>query len=223
MRKSALIFLASRSTTAVALSFAVCAAGWTPAAIAGRPPPPQDDVSQVDCAKLASLPNPPMTRDACEAMKASMMSMQAGMNSGAGARPGDDAMTCDDIKAELASQPGFTGVSAEHRAEAASASQNLQTTAAKVEAEAAAEQAKETATTASAASAAGVPGVGAAAAAANTASSAAASAKAKAELMPAEQQAFNSGAASMSDLSSQMAANPRLGRLFQLAQNKNCH
>jgi hypothetical protein len=183
------------------------------------------DPSQMNCQQLAGMPNAPMTVESCEAMKAQLSGLQANVNSGAGARPGDEAMTCDQLRAELTAQQGFTGVSAEHRAQGQAAAAEFQSQERKVQAESAALAAQETATSAaaSAATAFGGNAAGAAAGAANEARNAAFSAHAQAELAPSQRRMMDSAATSIGDLDQQMAANPRLGRLFQLAQQKNCH
>jgi len=184
------------------------------------------DPSQMDCGRMASMPNAPMSAESCEAMKAQMTGLQTNMNSGAGAKPGDEDMSCDQIRAELAAQKDFTGVSAQHRAEGTAAATEFQSKERQVRREATALQAEEAATTAAASAAGMLPGgaaAGMAVAAANQARNEAFGRHAQAELRPSEERMFNSTTNEMGDLNSAMAANPRLGRLFQLAQQKNCH
>jgi hypothetical protein len=58
----------------------------------------------MDCAQLASMPNAPMTADACEKFKASQQAYTAAAADPGAARPGDEQMTCMQITAELKQQ-----------------------------------------------------------------------------------------------------------------------
>ena len=159
----------------------------------------------MNCDAIASMPNSPMTREACEQMKASAMSMQGSMNDPAGMRPGDDDMTCDQIKAELMTQH-FSGVSAAHAQEGQAAAKDFQAKNKQIQGEVAAAVVQETAVSE----------------AANNATNAALDAHAKAVLTPAEQRMMSSTATSMNDVAQGMQSNPRAARLSSLAMRKNC-
>jgi hypothetical protein len=66
-----------------------------------KPANPQGGAQTVDCARLAAMPNAPMSYDTCQKMMSSAAAMQGAMNDPAGQRPGDEAMTCDQVKAEI--------------------------------------------------------------------------------------------------------------------------
>ena len=188
-----------------------------------RRPPPQSSSQQIDCDMVAANPGSGMDKATCEQMKQVAATYDAAKNDPAGARPGDDQMTCDQIKAELRTQQ-MNGPSAEHLAEARSAGQEFQTKQAQVNAEGMALVAKETAAGAatSAASAFAPNAVGGAAAAAQTAENQAFDAHARAEMQPAERRTNAATAALVGDMAPQMAANPRLAHLMDLGNQKHC-
>lgn len=104
----------------------------------------------MDCAALDAMPRAPLTREACEAYKASGLQLGQAMGDAAGARPGDGAMTCDQIAAELQALD-VTGVSAGNAAEAQAAAGQLRRTQQQAQSAAAAMAARQTAETAAAA------------------------------------------------------------------------
>ena len=77
------------------------------------------------CDQLASMPNPPMSVEACRAMAQSAAAMQHALGQPGGERPGDEAMTCADIEAELKTIEGV-GVEPQTSSEAAAAGGELQ-------------------------------------------------------------------------------------------------
>ncbi|HEY2357517.1 MAG TPA: hypothetical protein VGH86_08705 [Phenylobacterium sp.] len=180
----------------------------------------------VDCAKIASMPNAPMTLEACLKMTNSATSMQRSMNDPAGMRPGDEAMTCDQIKAELMTSGGIQ-MNRGHVAQAQSAATDFQTKQAQVQRESQALVAEETATNAAASAAGNVPFAGKAAQAAadakNTAESNAFNAHAQKTLNPAQQALSGSTATLASDMAANLQNDPRKARLISLAGAKNCH
>ena len=177
------------------------------------------------CNQLKSMPNAPMTYDQCMQMAASQSAMQSAQNDPAGMRPGDEAMTCDQIKAEFMANGGLH-VDQAQAAQGQAAAKDFQTKNQQIQAEAMAMEARESATAAATTAAAYTPFGGAAAAAAQAqqqADQAALNAKAQKELVPAQQRMVSSTTSTMSDISAQMQANPRQARLMSLAQEKNCH
>jgi hypothetical protein len=78
----------------------------------------------VDCDVVASASG--MDKATCESPNQAQSSYYAAQHDPAGARPGDDEMTCDRIKAELMSQP-VSAPPAEHAAEAQAAVTDVRT------------------------------------------------------------------------------------------------
>jgi len=78
----------------------------------------------VDCRQLAAMPHAPISVETCEAQKAAFGRLGAAMDTSGGERPGDAAMSCEQIIAELQSSD-FSGVSAETAAESAAAGEEL--------------------------------------------------------------------------------------------------
>ena len=109
-------------------------------------PPAQQQQQPTDmaatCAQLKAMPNSPMTYDQCIQMAASQQAMQAAQNDPSAMRPGDEAMTCDQIKAEFAANGGLN-VDKTQVAQAQTAGQNLIAANNQVEADARAMQARE--------------------------------------------------------------------------------
>ncbi len=58
----------------------------------------------MDCAKLASMPNAPMSLEACERLQVSQQANAHAASNPAAARAGDDQMSCTEITAELKQQ-----------------------------------------------------------------------------------------------------------------------
>src|SRR5579871_469754 len=177
------------------------------------------------CAQLRSLPNPPMSYEQCLQMMQAQQQMQAATTDSSAARPGDEAMTCEQIKAEFVANGGLN-VNKQEITNGQAAAQDFQAKNAEIQAEAKAMAAKETVTDAAAAAAAYTPLGGAAAAAAQAQSVAdqtALNARAKQELLPAQQRLTSAAVAETSDIAAQIQANPRQARLIGLAERKNCH
>jgi hypothetical protein len=179
----------------------------------------------VDCAKIASMPNAPMTLEACLKMVGSAASIQRSMNDPAGMRPGDEAMTCDQIKGELMASGGVP-MNRTHVAQAQSAATDLQTRQAQVQKEGQALAAQESATNAAASSLAAVPYAGKAAQAAadakNTAEQNAFNTQAQKKLAPSERALSGSTATLTSDMAANLQNDPRKARLISLAGKKDC-
>ena len=193
----------------------------------GRKPPPASPTAapRIDCAALARMPNAPMTQQTCEAMMQQATTIQGSMASGKGARPGDAAMTCEAIKAELAVQQNV-GVSRQHLAENQQASSDYIARQKKIDAQSKALMAQQTATSVAGAALSVIPGVGNAAATAVAASNAAQSqafaARANAEMTPARQRMLAATTGSLGDVAQSMQENPRFARLAALMQEKRC-
>lgn len=138
------------------------------------------------------------------------------------ARPGDEAMTCDQIIAEMRTLQ-VSGVSAATASEAQAAGTAMQAEIDRQRAAAAAEMAAQTAATA-AASAATAGGVQAAdQALLNAQIAAQARAMANTERMrPVRERTEAANAAATGELMASIQANPRFGRLISLAGAKGC-
>lgn len=200
------------STVLVLLALAPPASAQGPASM-----PP------VDCKAMAAQTGGRMSQAQCEQQFGGYAAMLDAMNQPGGRRPGDEAMTCDEIVAELRATPA-PGVSREHAAEGKAAADDYQARMARLQAEAAAASAAQTGANVAAAAAGAVVGNAAsgAAMASQAATQQAFNAKARAEIDPAVARMQAANVASMGDVTRMMQANPRLGRLVQLAGAKDC-
>ncbi|HVP66175.1 MAG TPA: hypothetical protein VMT17_02815 [Anaeromyxobacteraceae bacterium] len=183
--------------------------------------------NQMDCDQLATIPNAPMSVETCKQM---MGAMQQG-NGPAGARPGDENMSCSDIKAEMKTMTGV-GISDAQRKENATASSEHQALIAKQQAQVTEFAAEATAATQAAAAADMATQVvtgglvhGKAAQATAEAYQARADAMGKQmaeERKPSQDRVMNAASASTKELSQGMQSNPRFSRLIQLGIAKDC-
>ena len=153
---------------------------------------------------------------------ATAVSLDQGANAGAAARPGDEQMSCDAIVAEMKTLQ-VSGVSAENRAEAKAAGEAMRAESDRQMAAAAEQMAAQTAATAaaSAATAAGVQGADAALLAGQVVAQAQ-GARNKAQMDLKRERAQEAVGAATADLQASMQANPRFGRLIELAGSKGC-
>jgi len=194
------------------------------AAVASLPGPALAQVPttapKVDCKAIAAQSAGRMTQAQCEQQFGGYAAMIEAMNQPGGERPGDASMTCEQIAAELTATPA-QGVSREHAAEGTAAAEDYKARMARLQAEAATASAAQTGANVAAAA---VPGNAASGAAMTSqmATQQAFNAKAKAEIDPAIARMQSANAASMGDVTRMIQANPRLGRLIQLAGAKNC-
>lgn len=175
------------------------------------------------CAQLAAMPNPPMSADACRAMVDMATRMDAATDDPSARRPGDDALTCAAIFAELQGVAGV-GISAATRDRAATLSVEGEALANRQAGELSAFMV-ETQAMGMAAGAIGAvtPNfVGAAIAAAWQARLAAFAASNVAAQAPLRAQTSDVVRASMEELNQSIMANPRFARLGQLAMQKQC-
>jgi len=194
-----------------------------------NPPPPQpnsqDPASM--CAQMTSMPNPPMSYEACMQMAGSVQAVQtAGSNSNtAGARPGDDAMTCDQIKAEIVADGGFH-LDKGKVTDAQAANQTLMGKTRQLQVEGTAMATRQSAENLAVGAASLTPAGGDmndAMDAKHDAEQQQFNAHAQQVLNPATNRAMSANAGMMNDVASQMQANPRVARLMQLGGQKNCH
>lgn len=180
-------------------------------------------ISAADCEQLAKMPNAPISVETCKAM----MGMAAGMDAAAGdpgaQRPGDNAMTCPQIFAELQTMAGV-GISDLNVAKSDAVVKDGVALANR--------QATELSTFMIASFALG-QAMGAASmvmpsfvahaiAMAWSAQFVALGVKAQAEQAPVNARMSEVIQSSSAELMQSMQANPRFGRLMQLAMAKEC-
>ncbi len=187
--------------------------------------------SSMDCAKIASMPNAPMSVEACEKMQSSQQIYNQAAADPSASRPGDDQMTCPQITAELKQQQ-YTAPDKTKVAEATATVNKQEEIIHKEHANMLKMQAEDQSAVA-------------AATAADTATELATGglvrgralnavektldAKHKAnnervirEDLPVTQQMTSQTAGLGSDFAQQLQSNPRLARLMQLADSKHC-
>jgi len=187
---------------------------------------------EIDCAKMASMPNSMFSQATCEQMKASQQTYTQTANDPSASRAGDEQMSCDQILAELKQQqytaPDKAKV-AEAQATASKERSMLASQQAQLNREAVAENAAVQAAAASdrltEAATMGMVNTHKAAAVAEAIQQ---KKKVEGEAMAAERRPteqkmtaqtgdFAAGAAQ------QLTTNPRLARLMQLANARHCH
>jgi hypothetical protein len=184
-----------------------------------------------DCAQIASMPNAPISLEACQKMAAARQAYDRAAADPSAAHPGDEQMSCEQIKSELRLQQ-YTAPDKAKVADTTAAVTKEQALLnkhigeanavmaqeqAKVNAAAAADRATELAT-------GGLVNP-------NTASAAAVAAQARvkvvgerqaAERRPTEQKLIGGVADLGVDAAQQLTSNPRLAHLMQLAQSHGC-
>jgi hypothetical protein len=184
-----------------------------------------------DCAQIASMPNAPVTLEACQKMTAAQQQYQAAASDPSAARPGDEQMSCAQIMAEMQQQQ----ISAPDKGKVAAAQTAVlaeQSINAKQAAEAAKQQAKDQAEVDAAsavdrATELATMGVVRGRALEHTEKMQEVEHQEMKERMakernPTDQKMIGTTADVTSDVASQLAANPRLARLVQLAGAHHC-
>ena len=185
----------------------------------------------MDCAKLASMPNAPMSLEACEKLQATQQAYNQAASDPSAQRPGDEQMTCGQITAELKQQQ-YTAQDKTKVSELTATTKEEQKIIKKEEAILAKRQA-EAQTAVAAASAADtateVATAGLVRGHALNAVEKTLDAQDKAEKerviredLPTYKKMISQTADLGSDFGQQLQANPRLGRLMQLANSKHC-
>lgn len=178
-----------------------------------------------DCAQIASMPNAPVSFEACQKMAGAQQAYDRALADPSAARPGDEQMGCDQILAELRQQQ-ITAPDKAKSAELAAAGAKEQGLLKKDMAEQAAIMAEEQAKV-DAAAAVDRATLGLT----NTAGVAAEAAQARAKVVgkrqaeerrPTEQKLIGGVADLGMDSAQQLTSNPRLARLMQLAQAHSC-
>jgi hypothetical protein len=185
----------------------------------------------MDCAKLASMPNAPMSLEACQQLQNTQQAYNQSASDPSAQRPGDEQMTCAQITAELKQQQ-FTAPDKAKVAELDGTLKDQQKIIKKEEAILAKRQA-EAQTAVAAATAADtateVATAGLVRGHALNAVEKTLDAQDKVEKervmredLPTTRNMINQTAGLSADFGQQLQTNPRLGRLMQLADSKHC-
>lgn len=208
----------------LSLATTCAAAGQPPRGASGMPP-------GMDCAQVAAMPGSPITREACEQMMGAQQAYQQAASDPGAARPGDEAMGCDAIQAELAQQH-FVAPDRDKAAAGKADAEQWQSTVARQQAEVNRIGVAESAAVA-AASAHDAAVQAATMGVVNPHTAAAVEQRVQQEnrvigkrmaeeRRPTETRMMNNTAGIAGDLGQQMRDNPRLARLMQLADAKHC-
>lgn len=186
---------------------------------------------QVDCSAMASTPNSPMSVDTCRQMMNSAKQSEAALTDARGARPGDGAMSCEDIAKEMSSMQGI-GLSDASRAEGSSAATQygavVESQLARLHAQGVAGAAATTAAAAAdLATQIATGGLVNPHAAQAIQQGALIAGRVQGEAMaeerrPAEQRLFNATGSGTAEMAQQLQSNPRFARLVNLAIAKDC-
>jgi hypothetical protein len=183
-----------------------------------------DSLDPALCDQISSIPNSPMTPEACRSMMMMQQSMKAASADPTAVRPGDENMSCEQITAEMRAVGGPM-VSQETAAQAKAAGDAGLALMQKQQAEAKAFVAGQVAVGIGASALGMVPGGGIAASAIASAQQAQAEAFAKrqqAEAAPVYAQSSRAITATTTEMGQAMQSNPRFARLMQLVADKNC-
>jgi hypothetical protein len=176
------------------------------------------------CDQLASIPNAPMSAEACRSMMSMGKTMKEGANDPNAMRAGDESMTCEQITGEMRANdsPMVSQTTGEQARTAADASMALME---KQRAEGKAFMAQQMAVGIGAGALSMVPGGGIAASAIMAGQQAQAqnfAAKQQADAAPVRAQQNQALTAVTGELDQSIQSNPRFARLMQLMADKNC-
>lgn len=183
-------------------------------------------MSAADCDALATMPNAPMSAQACKAMMSMGESLTRGAADTSAHRPNDAALTCEQIMAELQTMEG-AGVSDATVAQSEAAINEATAVAEKGAGEVTAFMAETQALGAAAAGASLLGPVGSYVAGGALSAIVVAKQMALAKKAQANQAAVREKMdpvviASARDMNESMQSNPRFARLLQLGVQKNC-
>jgi hypothetical protein len=218
------------TSTLVASIAIVASVGAAHAQFFGAPPQPRgpnampENMDPAMCDQLASIPNAPMTPDACRAMIGAAQGMKSAGSDPSAIRPGDETMTCDQITAEMRSV-ATPLVSAETGAQARVAADAQMAMMQKQQEEQKAFIAGQMAAGIGVGALSMVPGGGFAAMAAQQAMMAKQQAfieKQNQDAAPVRAQTNQAITASMGELNQGMQQNPRFARLMNMSVEKSC-
>ena len=199
--------------------------------IANAKPTAGNMSGSMDCAKLASMPNSPMSVEACEKLQGTQQAYNQSASDPSAQRPGDEQMTCAQITAELKQQQ-YTAQDKTKVAELGTTVTEQQKIIKKEEAILAKRQAEAQAAVAAATAADTATEVATAGLVSGHALNAVertldAQDKVEKERvmredLPTTQKMISQTAGLGQDFGQQLQANPRLARLMQLADSKRC-
>jgi len=185
----------------------------------------------MDCARLASMPNAPMSVEACEKLQGTQQAYNQSASDPSARRPGDEQMTCTQITAELKQQQ-YTVQDKKKVAELDATTKEQQKIIKKEEAILAKRQAEAQAAVAAATAAdtatelatGGLVSGHALNAVEKTldAQDKVEKERVMREDLPTTQKMISQTADLGADFGQQLQANPRLARLMQLADAKHC-
>jgi hypothetical protein len=177
----------------------------------------------MDCEQMAKASRGSISVETCKQMTATMQSYQNAASDPSASRPGDDKMTCDQITAEMKQQQ-FTKPDQAKVADAQAATDAFMKKTAEDQAEVNALIAKQSAENlATTAVDQFLPNaVQAARAKEQQKEQDVLSAKIEKETTPLAERSMATTASLMSDVGQQVASNPRLAKLIQMATAKKC-
>jgi hypothetical protein len=176
------------------------------------------------CDQLASMPNAPMSAEACRSMMGMAQGMKAGASDPTAMRPGDESMSCEQIMTEMRAS-GSPMVSQSTAEQAKTSSEATMALMEKQNAEAKAFMARQMAIGIGAGALGMVPGGGIAASAimaGQQAQTQAFAEKQQIEAAPVRAQQNQAITAITTEVGQGMQNNPRFARLSQLIADKNC-
>ncbi|HUK34447.1 MAG TPA: hypothetical protein VLV86_11075 [Vicinamibacterales bacterium] len=181
----------------------------------------QPQAPTMSCEQMSASSGGTISVEACKQMTGVQASFESAASDPSASRPGDDKMTCDQIAAEIKQQQ-FTPPDQAKVTEAQAATTDLKATVEKEQKEVQAEAIKEAAESSLVSRL--IP-VNAASAAENKkieAEQKKINERAAKEQAPKAERMFNASASLIGDTGKQIAANPRLAKLFQMANQRHC-
>ena len=177
--------------------------------------------STMTCEQMSAASQGSVSVEACKQMMAAQQAYTAAASDPSASRPGDDKMTCEQIAAEMKQQP-FTAPDHAKVTEAQTSLGDLQQQIDKDKAEATALVIKETAEESLASKVVPVNAVAAAEAKRIQAEQDTLNQKIAKDTQPKFERSFNALGGLTEDVTKQIAANPRLARLYQLSTQRHC-
>jgi len=183
-----------------------------------------ENMDQAMCDQLASIPNAPMSAEACRSMMSMGKTMKEGANDPNAMRAGDESMTCEQIIGEMRAS-NTPMVSQATSTQARTAGEATMSLMEKQNAEAKAFMARQMAIGIGAGALGMVPGGGIAASAimaGQQAQTQAFAEKQQIEAAPVRAQQNQALTAVTGELDQSIQSNPRFARLMQLMADKNC-
>ena len=174
----------------------------------------------MNCEQMSASSRGAISVEACKQMMAAQQAYTAASDPSA-SRPGDDKLTCEQIAAEMKQQP-LTPPDKAKVAEAQAATDDFKTTAERQQKEATELAVKQAAEESVVSRFVPVNAVGAAESKRIEEEQKKQNERMTKEQAPKAERVFNSLGDLTGDIGKQIAANPRLARLYQLATQKRC-